>query len=942
MIHTVSSSAELEAVFRAVSAGDRIELLAGNYGAVRLKNRDFDTPVTITSANPSNPATFRDALTITGTRGVEISGLNFAPDNGALGILDLVLISDSSDMTLRENAFTGYLPGPGEGLARSEDIDSSAKAKGLIEGVPFARGIRVTSSEHVALEANTFTQLRKGIILDTVQNVSIEHNHLHDLRSDGVNLVDAVSVVIAGNLMESFHPLHNYDNIAYADHGDFIQWWAGDGGLGIRDLTIRDNALLQGTGSWVQGIFGRSGMANADGSPAEFSNIVIENNLINTSHTNGIFVGDARDVQIVGNTLLPAPQDLTQPVVTSGVPTIHVRTSGTLLPDGSYDFSNEGALPQDVSVRNNVVVGDAAFGSYQIDTSLHAGLRISAADNLVLSENAADPGWWGQIYPELVSDTLTSLEQLDTPSEGSLGFKAATVSEALLSRFEDTDRQVSAVQFGTKDDDNLLADGSGRVVDADDGQDLIRGTANPDVLRGGKGSDQILSGDGADLIAFHRSDLARGDLDAIIDLDFAAGDWISFSDGFGVGFFDDSTHASNALTTFGSGDSAIIHDLADLAEIVALDAVSAQTSLSGAIDVTFDFDEDGSGDWTLRLFGVSGVGESPLAPGEAASASQGTTNSDVLRGAETDDQIFGGAGNDLLDGRSGADEMHGGDGDDRFYIDDTGDTAIEYIGQGYDRVYASVDYILPNAIEALAARGSNSIRLTGNAGDNWITSNEGSDALRGGAGQDRLISRDGRDWLDGGSGDDILQGGNGDDRYVVDSGRDQVLERASEGYDRVYTTVDFKLGTEVEALDARGVLNIALTGNEAGNWITGNSGDNRLSGEGGNDRLIGRDGDDVLDGGAGSDILEGGAGRDVFAFEAGDGADVITDFDSGTDLLLIDAVAASGSISAVEIVSGVILFLENSGDRIVLQGMTEVQVMSDQMFVTGQDWSIEF
>ena len=55
------------------------------------------------------------------------------------------------------------------------------------------------------------------------------------------------------------------------------------------------------------------------------------------------------------------------------------------------------------------------------------------------------------------------------------------------------------------------------------------------------------------------------------------------------------------------------------------------------------------------------------------------------------------------------------------------------------------------------------------------------------------------------------------------------------------------------------------TGNALPNIITGNGGTN------------------VITGGLANDILTGGAGKDTFVFERGDGSDIITDFEAGTD-----------------------------------------------------------
>ncbi|WP_395612225.1 type I secretion C-terminal target domain-containing protein [Allosphingosinicella sp.] len=57
------------------------------------------------------------------------------------------------------------------------------------------------------------------------------------------------------------------------------------------------------------------------------------------------------------------------------------------------------------------------------------------------------------------------------------------------------------------------------------------------------------------------------------------------------------------------------------------------------------------------------------------------------------------------------------------------------------------------------------------------------------------------------------------------------------------------------------------------------------------DKLDGGAGDDVIAGGAGADLLTGGAGNDIFHFEAGFGADTVTDFTAGSSE---DSIRVSG------------------------------------------------
>ena len=630
MIYTVANSAELQAAFRKAGDGDRIELLGENFDGTVLRDRTFARPITITSADPGNPAVFRDSVVISGVTGINLTDLHFAPDSDALDIVDVVRIDRSSNVKLLRNTIAAHIPNGSQGLPAHEDIDSAARAKGLIEGQPFARGVRITGSSNVAVAENAFTRLRKGIVLDTVERVDIRGNRFDGLREDGINLVDASSVNIAGNLMQNFRPLHSYDNIVFADHGDFIQWWASDGGIGIRNLVIRDNALLQGSGSWVQGIFGRGGGATPDGKPAEFSGIRIENNLINTSHPNGIFVGDAEDVLIAGNTLLPAPMDLTQPVITSGIPGIHVRTSARPLPDGSYDFSRGGALPASVSVQGNLLVGTKPFQSYRISTDLHADLGISASGNTVLSAADTRSTYWGNAIQHLVERPIRDLQDIEGVARLSGGIEISAWPANLHTMLK---RPEHAMEQASPSSATL-----GIRLDGTAGTDVISGTELSDVLRGGRGSDRITSGDGSDLIAFHRLDLEPGDLDIVIDLDFLAGDWICFSGGFGRGFFDDSVNLDNRMTTFGSGDSAVIHDLADLEELIAQDAVSALGRGADGVDLHFDLNRDTIPDWTLRLHGISGVGER-----HSAVSSDGlleTENGSLIHFAALDHRAF--------------------------------------------------------------------------------------------------------------------------------------------------------------------------------------------------------------------------------------------------------------------------------------------------------------
>ncbi|ODP36470.1 right-handed parallel beta-helix repeat-containing protein [Sphingomonas turrisvirgatae] len=160
-----------------------------------------------------------------------------------------------------------------------------------------------------------------------------------------------------------------------------------------------------------------------------------------------------------------------------------------------------------------------------------------------------------------------------------------------------------------------------------------------------------------------------------------------------------------------------------------------------------------------------------------------------------------------------------------------------------------------------------------------VQGTDGVDRLKAVAvGDSVLIGGNGNDSLTGGAGHTRMEGGKGDDVYYVNSDRDTVIERAGEGNDTVYTTIDYRLVDNVETLRLA-ATNLTVHGNDLDNRIVGSdgvdhihggAGNDNLMGQGGNDFLYGGDGDDTLNGGSGDDWLEGGVGADMLQGGEGD------------------------------------------------------------------------
>jgi Ca2+-binding RTX toxin-like protein len=116
--------------------------------------------------------------------------------------------------------------------------------------------------------------------------------------------------------------------------------------------------------------------------------------------------------------------------------------------------------------------------------------------------------------------------------------------------------------------------------------------------------------------------------------------------------------------------------------------------------------------------------------------------------------------------------------------------------------------------------------------------------------------------------------GAGNSTYVISTGSETIVEQASGGWDRVFSSISVSLGSHsqfLETLTLTGSSNISGTGNSQNNVIIGNAGNNLLDGASGNDNLVGGAGNDTFQDAAGSDRMLGGQGSDVYYVDsAGD------------------------------------------------------------------------
>jgi Ca2+-binding RTX toxin-like protein len=423
---------------------------------------------------------------------------------------------------------------------------------------------------------------------------------------------------------------------------------------------------------------------------------------------------------------------------------------------------------------------------------------------------------------------------------------------------------------GTAGANIIRTNGGVDNVSAGNGDDVVEGGAGGDTLDGGIGTDTVdySSSNAAVTVSLNTNSATGGHAtgDFIVNFENVSGS--AFADtltGNGLANVINGGAGADSMTGLGGNDIYIVDNAADaMIEAAGQGYDVVYTSINFAL---------AAGQEIEALVALDTTATTPLS----------------LTGNGLANYLIGNAGANVLNGGTGADILDGRGGNDVYIVDNAGDVVVEAAGQGYDVVFAALNFTLAAGQEieglvALDVNATSALTLTGNELANYLIGNAGANQLNGGAGADILEARAGDDVMDGGAGADLMLGGQGNDIYFVDNGGDLISEAAGEGYDVAYVTTSYALaaGSEVEGLstlDWNAITAINLTGNAIANYIIGNAGAN------------------ILDGGAGADILQGRGGADTFAFTTALGAtnvDLVLDFVGGADKLALDDALFAG------------------------------------------------
>lgn len=315
----------------------------------------------------------------------------------------------------------------------------------------------------------------------------------------------------------------------------------------------------------------------------------------------------------------------------------------------------------------------------------------------------------------------------------------------------------------------------------------------------------------------------------------------------------------------------------------------------------------------ITLFSTSGSD----GPGVNATDITRTAGSDVLFGAldanliiglDGDDRIRAGGGNgtvlagdgdDTIEGGRGGDAIDGGAGV-QISVGASGAVTVR-LGDGYGvggRAQGDTYFSIENVV------GSDQ-------GDRLIGANAIDNILSGRAGDDSLAGLSGADTLIGGTGFDTAEYSGSGQRVVV-----RLWNGTGVGGDASGDTPD-----AIETVIGTAFNDVLIDAIGA---------DNHLAGGEGADYLAGLAGSDTLIGGVGDDTLQGGVGVDHLVFAAGDGQDLVLDFEDGTDRIRIDGAATD--------MSGVTVTPDGSDTRITVADVVITLQGVESSLIDGTDF----
>ena len=514
--YSASSTLELTAALRSAQSGDIILLSAGTYSGLSLQNLNFDSAVTIRSADPTHLAVITD-FTVSASKGLAFSNLDFT-----------AIVSNIDSYAFRISSSTNI---SFDGLSVHGSMDGNVAND--------ENGFLIRDSANVSVTNSDFQQLYTAINHLDDNGLRIADNTIHEIRMDGVRGGGSSNVEVTGNRFYNFHA-------QAGDHDDAIQFWTVGAKAAASNIVISGNEFVRGNGDVVQGVFIEGG------GDKPISNVHIVGNTIIGGMYNGIAMFGGSNVEVSGN-LVVSYKDMQSWIRLESLDgvTLSNNTSNLYILKNLTQVSETGdALNASVPVGATKIAGgagsDILAGASGYDT-----ITGGEGDDLITGGSANAPGS-NLLRGEGGNDSILGGSGFDDIN-GNAGRDTASGGGG------------NDWVVGGQDDDLLSGDDGDDRVYGNLGNDTCLGGAGADVLRGGQGDDVLTGGDGADFLSGDRgADTLTGGAgadtfnffagsggDLVLDFDYAEGDRVRIEGGAS---YTVSQIGANTLVDLGNGD----------------------------------------------------------------------------------------------------------------------------------------------------------------------------------------------------------------------------------------------------------------------------------------------------------------------------------------------------------------------------------------------------
>ncbi len=612
-IISVGTTTDLIAAAKAAVSGDIIKLASGSYSSVLLKYINPTGNITITSADPLNPAVFND-LNLSNSSNITLSNVVFqTPANSLVWYNFQVLYSSNINLT--------QILADGPGMTPIQDTT------GLI--VRWSNGVHISDSE--------FRNLVNGIVFLDNTNISVADSYFHDMRRDGIDSGGNSKVAFTNNFFTNFHP-------NAVDHPDAIQFWTANTTTVASDILVSGNVIVRGaSGSPIQGIFIKDEVGTL-----HYEGVIITNNLVLGGHYNGMNLDGVASGVVSGNQVLAftdhdsfirtmnsgaqlslfgntATAYVTQINESSDNSTVAVLSDGGLAVLDAWKLTH--TAPGGVGGWDAVYV-DVGYAKIALGTTTAAEpvvapapvieiLQGTAGDDDLRAANSLNAEVYGKggndhIVGNGISSRLsggTGNDHYDITSkadqilEGAgegydmvyshVDYELAANVEALYLVWDARIGRGNALDnliVGNIFADTLSGGAGNDVLRGGNGSDSLYGDAGNDTLVGGVGNDRMWGGTGNDSFRFSEDSVASRDLDEIFD--FTRGtDKIDLRE-------IDAKNATSANDAFKLIGTANFNQRAGELQVKAY---------GDGVMVAGDVDGDGVADFNIYVHGVSAL-----------------------------------------------------------------------------------------------------------------------------------------------------------------------------------------------------------------------------------------------------------------------------------------------------------------------------------------------